>query len=57
MKFTRRLNQTAEDVSHASKEVVTTSQAASIALVAVAALAILALGIGLVALSEVKSDC
>lgn len=54
MKITSRLKKTAEDLSDASKEVVTTSQAATIALVAVAALAILALGIGLVALSEVK---
>lgn len=54
MKFSSRIKRTAADVSEASKEVVSTSQAASIALVAVAAVAILALGIGLVALSEVK---
>lgn len=54
MKFTSRLKQTAEDVSDASKEVVATSQAAYIVLLAVAAVAVLALGVGLVALSEVK---
>jgi hypothetical protein len=54
MKLTSHLKRTAEDVSDASKEVVSTSQAASIALVAVAAVAILALAVGLVALSEVK---
>jgi hypothetical protein len=54
MKLGRQIKKTAEDVSHASQEVVTTSQTASVALVAVAALAILALGIGLIALSEVK---
>jgi hypothetical protein len=54
MKITSRLKKTAEDVSDASKEVVTTSQAASLALVAVAAVAILALAVGLVALSEVR---
>lgn len=54
MKLGRRIQQTAEDVSHASQEVVTTSQAASVALIAVAAVAILALGIGLIALAEVK---
>lgn len=56
MKITSRFKQTAEDVSHASKEVVSTSQAASFALVAVGAVAILALAIGLVALAEVKSN-
>lgn len=54
MKMTSRLKKTAEDVSDATKEVVTTSQAASVALIAVAALAILALGVGLIALAEVK---
>lgn len=54
MKFTSRLKRTADDLSEASKEVVSTSQAAYIALVAVAAVAILALGVGLIALSEVK---
>jgi len=54
MKLTSRLKQTAEDVSDASKEVVATSQTASVVLAAVAAVAILALAIGLVALSEVR---
>jgi hypothetical protein len=54
MKFTRRIQETAEDVSDASREVVATSQAASVALIAVAAVAILALGIALGALAEVK---
>ena len=54
MKITRRIHKTAEDLSDASKEVVATSQAASLALVAVAAVAILALGIAVIALSEAK---
>lgn len=54
MKITSRLKQTAEDISDASKEVVSTSQAASVALVAVAAVALLALGIAVIALAEVK---
>lgn len=55
MKLTSRLRKTAEDVSDASKEVVSTSQVASVVLVTVAALAILALGVGIIALSEVKN--
>lgn len=54
MKITSRLKQTAEDVSDASKEVLSTTQTASVVLIAVAAVAVLALAIGLVALSEVK---
>jgi hypothetical protein len=54
MNLTSRLKRTAEDVSDASKEVVSTSQTASAVLIAVAAVAILALAVGLVALSEVK---
>jgi CHASE3 domain sensor protein len=54
MKITSHLKRTAEDVSDASKEVVATSQAAYVALIAVAAVAILALGVGLIALSEVR---
>jgi hypothetical protein len=54
MKLTSRVKKTAEDVSYASKEVVATSQTASVVLVAVAAVAILALVVGLAALSEVR---
>lgn len=54
MKFTKRIHQTAEDVSVASKRVVATSQTASMALVAVGVVAILALAVGIMALSEVK---
>jgi hypothetical protein len=54
MNLTSRLKRTAEDVSDASKEVVTTSQAAYIALVAVAAVAILALAVGVIALGEAR---
>jgi hypothetical protein len=54
MKLTNRVKQTAEDISDASKEVVATSQVATVVLVAVGAVAILALAIGLVALSEVR---
>lgn len=54
MKLTNRLKKTAEDVSDASKEVVSTSQTASLVLVAVAAVAILALVVGITALSEVR---
>jgi hypothetical protein len=52
MRLTSRLHKTAEDVSDASQEVVATSQAATIALIAVAAVAILALVIGIKALGE-----
>jgi hypothetical protein len=54
MNLTSRLKRTAEDVSDASKEVVTTSQAAYIALVAVAAVAFLALAVGVIALGEAR---
>lgn len=54
MKFSSHLRKTADDVSEASQQVVATSQAASIALLAIAALAVLALGVGLIALAEVK---
>lgn len=54
MKFTKRLHETAEDVSVASREVVATSQAASVALIAVAAVALFALAIAVVALSGVN---
>ena len=54
MKFTSRLKQTAEDVSDASKQVVSTTQTAHVVLIAVAAIAILAMGIGVIALAEAK---
>lgn len=54
MKITSRLKKTAEDVSDASKEVVATTQVAHVVLVTVAAIAILAMAIGIAALAEAK---
>lgn len=54
MKITTRLKKTAEDVSDASKHVVETTQTAHVVLIAVAAIAILAMGIGIIALAEAK---
>jgi hypothetical protein len=54
MKFTSRIKETADDVSQASKQVLSTSQVASVALIAVTTVAVLALVVSFIALSESK---
>lgn len=50
MNLRRQARETLDDVSDASKKIVSSTEWATVALVAVAAVSILALGIGIVAL-------
>jgi hypothetical protein len=52
MNLRKKAKDTLEDVSDASRQVIDSTQWATVALVAVAAVAVLALGVGLVALAE-----
>lgn len=56
MNLRRKAKDALEDVSEASRQVVDSTQWATVALVAVAAVAVLALGVGLVALAE-RREC
>lgn len=55
MNLRRRAHATLEDVSDASKKVIETTEFGTVALIAVSAVAILALGIGIYALTRTRN--